>query len=525
MDIVVLDHIMFFALMITAGLFILSGIDDLCMDVLYWLHRLYQKVTGRRYKAATYRELKDTPEKKIAVMIPCWQEYLAIGGMLKHNLPRIDYDNYDIFVGTYCNDAKTIEIVQTLEQQFENLHCVISKKPGPTNKADNLNSISKYITEREEKDHIKYDIFVFHDSEDMIHPLEFKYFNQLMPQNQMVQIPIFPLEVKYRHWTHWVYNDEFSEIHTQALVLRESLGGFIPSAGVGTAFTDGAIKSLMAKNQGLPFNTRSLTEDYDAALRLQLNGFKATFLLHDVEHACQIKPWYRPGQSRIKSEKEIVANHALFPFSYYKAVRQRSRWIYGIVLQEWKNVGWQGNFIFRYFLFRDRKPIVVNFIAALGYIILIYWLTVMVSDWVYVGHIVTIQKYMTAYPIAEYLILGTLLLMANRILQRAICTHRVYSMIPAILSVPRIILGNIINIHATIRALLNFFFKNKKDSDQVKWDKTENAFPDEKQLSRYKGKLGDAALERNLDESVPLAKVSRLQEKKRKTSGDIASEV
>ena len=94
--------------------------------------------------------------------------------MLKHNCYSIDYTNYYIFVGVYPNDPDTVAEVQGVAKQMKQVQCVIGEKPGPTNKAANLNSIYTFIKSFEKTLPAPFEIFVFHDSEDVIHPLSFK---------------------------------------------------------------------------------------------------------------------------------------------------------------------------------------------------------------------------------------------------------------------------------------------------------------------------------------------------------------
>ena len=128
-----------------------------------------------------------------------------IGTMLKQNCSAIDYKNYYIFVGVYPNDPTTIAEVKEAAIQNPHVKCVIGKADGPTNKAANLNGIYEYVKAFEKEQHITFDIFVFHDSEDIIHPLSLKLYNYLCPKKEMIQIPIFPLSVKPFNFTHWVY--------------------------------------------------------------------------------------------------------------------------------------------------------------------------------------------------------------------------------------------------------------------------------------------------------------------------------
>src|ERR1700759_3583135 len=99
----------------------------------------------------------------------------------------------------------------------------------------------------------------------------------------MIQLPVASLE---RHWCELgagTYMDEFAEWHGKDLVVRESLAGAGPSAGVGTCFSPRAILALVEQTGHQPFNTESLTEDYDIGTRITRLGMQSIFPLFPVE--------------------------------------------------------------------------------------------------------------------------------------------------------------------------------------------------------------------------------------------------
>ena len=221
------------AIIATWGFFI-SGIDDLFIDIRYIFNVLFGSGPGRQIRMA---EAEKTPEKPVAMMVPAWQEASVIRSMLMRNIANIDYLNYHIFVGTYPNDHDTQREVDGVIEYYRRLrknatskngriaqahhgdfiHKVITPKPGPTNKADNLNSVYSRIKEIEPELIARselsgpFEIFVMHDCEDVIHPKEFKLFSYLMSnepsearpkgevfkeQFDFVQTPVFPLEIR-----------------------------------------------------------------------------------------------------------------------------------------------------------------------------------------------------------------------------------------------------------------------------------------------------------------------------------------
>lgn len=505
-DIVLYVYFFFWYLLVTvAVIFCISGLDDLFFDFFYWFRFFYRLWKTRKYAPFTYKQLSSIPEKRIAVLIPCWHEENVIGTMLAHNSLSIDYHHYDLFVGVYPNDPETIEAVQNAEKKLEHVCCVIGEKPGPTNKAANLNEMYRFILQSEKQKNIKYSIIVFHDSEDIIHPLSLKLYNYLIPRKDMIQTPVFPLEVGYFKFTHWVYNDEFCEIHTKDIIVRESIKAMVPSAGVGTAFSRTAIESLAKDNNGSPFTVTSLTEDYRTALLLRLKNFKEVFVLQFIKRKKWRKRWFLFGKYIKVKYKEPIATRALFPFEYSKAVRQKARWIMGISFQEWSQSGWVGNLSTRYVLFHDRKAVFTHLINIMGYGLFWFWLAYyfLTKDSPYYP---SLQEQLDLAPWVWYLVLLSSFLMIERFIQRIVAIYRIYGVIPALLTLPRVFYGNFINLHALLRAYRLYFTTPKQERKSAVWEKTEHHFPGSHILIPYKKRLGDVLVENKFSSKFEIEK-------------------
>ena len=162
---------LYYATFIVAMFLFLSGLDDLFIDVYYWFHHFFAREKFNRYQKDSPERLDGVPEKPTAIFVPAWHEWDVIGQMLTHAVNTIQYKNYDIFVGVYPNDPETIHKVEEVSKRFPNIHAVISDRPGPTTKADNLNQIHQGMLRWENKTGLRYDIIVMHDAEDIIHPL------------------------------------------------------------------------------------------------------------------------------------------------------------------------------------------------------------------------------------------------------------------------------------------------------------------------------------------------------------------
>lgn len=513
-----LVYFMWGLLIFVAIVFCIFGIDEILFDIFYAVRVVYRKWKTRNYDKFYISNLLAVAEKKIAIMIPSWSEDAVIEEMLRYNLTIIEYSNYDIFIGTYGNDKLTQEAVARVQAEFPRLHQVTNPKDGPTTKGDNLNSIYSYIQKFEQENNVRYDIFVMNDSEDIIHPWVLKVFNYLIPRKDMVQIPIMPLEVEWKYFTHWTYNDEFAENHTKNLVIRESLKGLVPSAGTGTGFSRHAMEKLSEKNTH-PFFTDLFTEDYNTALRIRLMGLKSIFVSQKVTRVQNRKKWVYFGELTPKPVEEFIAIRCLFPFRYEEAVKQRSRWVMGISLQEWQRTGWPGSFPLKYSLFADRKSLLSHINNALAYIVLLFWIGYFFWQKNHTFY-PSLQEFLDRHPLIWILIIICTVFMLERMLQRIWAVSRFYGAGAALLSVPRIIYGNIINLHATLRAYWRFF-TGRPSSSKLKWEKTKHIFPGANILKIYQRRLGDLIIENRILTASQITKALKEQTKTGKKLGEI----
>ena len=462
-------------------------------------------------------------KKKIALIVACWQEADVISDMVHYNLMTIDYTEFDIFIGVYPNDIDTVKNAQEAENKYENVHCVINEKAGPTNKADNLNSIYRYINAYEKKTGETFTIIVMHDPEDVIHYLSFKLFNYLIPKAPMVQIPIFPIETEITNFINWTYSDEFAESHTKDMIVREMVNGFVPSAGVGTGFDRDVLAKMAETKNGVPFGTATFTEDYSTALQLHLLQEsekwtkKPLFTMHYIERVQMCRPWYYFGKRILKKTSTRVSTRSLFPITYGAAVKQRARWTLGIVFQEWQNTGWPGRLTTLLFILHDRKAFIAHFCGGFAYVIFLYWLVIYIYAHFY-PYTITLEYFLSQSPWAWVLIYTAFFMMLNRILQRTIATTRIYGLLPGITSVFRIFAGNLINMHAFGKAFFQFF-NTKKAPQKAKWAKTKNRFPMKDQLTPFRQRLGDILITKKIITPTELIVALKEQSEKKEKLG------
>lgn len=450
------------------------ALDDVFVDLYYWLRRLWRGITVYRNKPVfDEQQLYIHKEKPIAIMIPAWQEVGVVGKMAELAASELDYENYQIFVGTYPNDPGTQADVDAVCRRFPNIHKVICARPGPTSKADCLNNVITSILEFEQRSKVKFAGFVLHDAEDVISAMELRLFNYLLPRKDLIQLPVYPFAMGPLHFTSGHYLDEFSEMHGKDVVVREAMVGQVPSAGVGTCFSRRAILKLSEEGDGLPFDVQSLTEDYDIGFRLKQWGMEEIFVRFSVTNN-KLAAFAERNRSRSKVDGNVVCVREYFPETFSTAVRQKSRWIIGIVFQGMKVHKWSDDWKLNYFLWRDRKGVISYFASFLATIIFIQ----LVLLWLYQHFASDPYNFISVFsnePLIVALLTCNLVFFLNRLMQRMIFVRRYYGIGQALLSVPRQLWGNVINFFANLRAIRQVVAHG--DPRRVAWDKTQHQYP------------------------------------------------
>lgn len=475
---------------VVAVLIFISSVDDLFIDLWYWTRRTFRSLTvKRKYAAMTAEHLREKGEQTLAIMVPAWLEYDVIAAMIENLVEVLEYQNYVVFVGTYVNDAKTIEEVERMQKRYKQLHRVEVPHAGPTCKADCLNWVVQAIFAYEEKHDMEFAGVVLHDSEDVLHPLELKFFNYLLPRKDMIQLPVASLEREWYELVAGTYMDEFAESHAKDMVVRESVSGVVPSAGVGTCFSRRALKALVGATRNKPFNTDSLTEDYDVGNRLGQLGMQAIFGVFPVGFRVMRTSWFGSKPKREVMVRMPLSVREFFPDTFRQAYRQKARWVLGIGLQSWEQIAWQGSLASRYLLLRDRKSTVTALVNVLAYVLvlqfMVFHLGLMTGWW------------STFYPslFAENS-WWRVLIYLNAVSLVIRCGHRIYFTTTlygwehGLMSVPRMVVSNFINFMAVARAwrlYLSYLFRGKA----LAWDKTMHDFPTGGQLLRRRQRLGE----------------------------------
>ncbi len=461
--------------------FLVCAIDDLLIDLTFWARWLYRASFKRhRIRTIDAAMLREKPEQWIAVMVPAWDESAVIEPMLRNLLRRADYQHFRVFVGMYPNDAATRAAVARVAADEPRVIEVLNAKPGPTCKADCLNAIVAGINRYEAKHGCRFEIYSMQDCEDVVHPLAWRLFNWLIPRKDMVQLPVLSLPRRWWQWTAAHYQDEFAQLHFKDLVAREALGGYVPAAGVGVAFSRRALATVAAENGGEPFNAHSLTEDYDVALRLRRHRMKLVFAVFRVRQPAVDGVDRRVLVPFPKARGELVCVREYFPDRLRAAVRQKSRWVIGIALQGWRAWGWRSDPWGCLMFWRDRKVLLTNPAAVLGYAVVVVVLAQWVWQWLD-PMAPSFEPLVEPGSFTEALLIANLIVLVLRVLQRVACVSGLHGLREGLLSPIRMVWASLINGLATLRAL-RMWFRHRLTGVAIGWDKTAHQYPTEAEL-------------------------------------------
>jgi adsorption protein B len=428
--------------------FLLLGLSDLLLDLIWAGHRCarWAALRGRDPETAASVAAPSSPGP-IAVFVPAWDESAVIGAMLRHALGAFAGGEVHLYVGCYPNDPETIAAVRSVADA--RLHLVLGPVPGPTTKADCLNRIWERMLADERSAGRRFKAVVLHDAEDVVHSAELAIFDRLIEEHDLVQLPVLPLIDPRSRWIGGHYADEFAEAHGKGLVVRQAIGAALPSAGVGCAIAREALDRL-AERHGLPFDSESVTEDYELGLRLRQAGGRALFLRIAAA----------PG-------RPIVATREFFPATLAAAVAQKSRWMQGIALSGWDRLGWSGGLAERWMRMRDRQSLLAALLVAAGYAAFLLWTLRTAGTFAADLPSVTIPE-----PLRLLLIANGGLLLWRLAMRFAFATHA-YGWREGLRSLPRTVVGNVIAMLAARQAVVRYAAARGASA----WGKTDHAFP------------------------------------------------
>lgn len=428
--------------------FCLGGIDDLFVDLAWLLHRLRYGTTCRKIGELSH----PAQPGRLAIFVPTWEEAGVIGAMLSTTLARLDHPRYRLYVACYPNDGETIAAVRLVAARDPRVRLVIGSTPGPTTKADNLNTLWRALRHDDALDGEETRAVVLHDAEDVVHPAELAVYDALLGKHPLVQIPVLPLIDPAARLVSGHYADEFAESHGRQMVLRAAIGAGLPLSGVGCAVATKVLAALEAAH-GTPFDDASLTEDYELGLRAAALGYSGCF-------------------ARVTDASgRLVAVRAFFPATIDAAVRQKARWMTGIALAGWDRIGWGRwwHLAEHWMRMRDRRGPLAVIVLFAAYLAIPGWAISAAA------HILSGTPLAEPGPATAMVLLANAGLLAWRLAWRIGTTTHSYGWREGLWSLPRAVVGNLIALLAARRAAGRYV--RILAGGKPAWDKTAHVFP------------------------------------------------
>lgn len=430
---------------------IIFSFDDLFIDLVALVFNLNPKPISQGQQ----KKMQSMPQKRIAIMIANWREAEIIERMIHGNVGRIDYLNYDFFLGVYPNDIETAMAAKRLEAFYSQVKVVTNSKSGPTSKGQMLNEIVHQIMATEIQDRIFYDVFLLQDSEDIIHPLSLKLINFEMEEVDFLQMPVFSLPALWTDLISAVYIDEFTEAHTKDMLVRSFLKGGIPSAGVGTAMSHLFVSEIQRLQNGKLLKEDTLTEDYHLGLIAHRLGYQSKFVCSYIKK---------------KEGLDYIATREIFPASISSSIRQKSRWTLGISFQGYENLKWSKTLSENYFLWRDRRSFLNAILILFSYILTVSYLAYYFVQNSWPQFLVSDQFLWTA-------LMANFVLMTVRLVQRFRLVLELNGLKMAMLIPARWLLANFINTVASFKAYASYR-NSLKTGIRPQWIKTTHELPE-----------------------------------------------
>lgn len=441
-----MEHFLASALLLLGLIVLLGSLDDIIVDVLTWW-----KVPKSRSKPLTHEISPATGEKpEIAIFVANWHEADVLGPMVERNLANFTYGPVRFVLGVYPNDTETVAVAQELAERFPgSVEVVVNRRNGPTSKGQMLNEMFARVFAKPAS---APDLVIMHDSEDVIAPRSFDVYAIESRRHAMIQVPIFSLDSRDRSLVAATYMEEFAERHTGEMLLREELGAFVPSAGVGTCLRKDLILHFIAE-RGHVLQPGSVTEDYVLGAEAHQAGFSTAFASYRDVTA--------PGSP-------IIATFEYFPKTFGASLRQRTRWTFGIGFESARRLGWFGSAWNRFFLYRDRKGAVANFLPLFSIVLLAACLLVR-------------PDFSAFAPWQRTLLLAVLginsLSLALRLVQKSLSLRKIYGSYDVLGLLARWPFALVINALAAARAWRSFIVESGLASKPIAWAKTQHELP------------------------------------------------
>lgn len=439
----VIMHDYFLVGVLTISLLVsLCSLDDAFIDL------LALSIGQDSYRAKSHGSVT---VPKTAVFIANWDEAEIIGRMVEGNLSRIDNPDVVIYLGVYPNDEGTLRVAQEVAAKYpDRVKVIVNSLNGPTSKGQMLNEMFEQVFSRDDAP----ELAVLHDSEDVIDPRSFAIYARFAIRYDFIQVPVFSLHRGRHDLVASTYMDEFAERHTREMIVRNALGAAIPSAGVGTCLTRELVRYFL-DTYGRVLMPSTVTEDYILGVEVKRAGFRSIFaaVLTDADEGY-----------------DYIATREFFPQKLAAAIKQRTRWIYGNSFEGAAKLGWQASAWDIYFLFRDRKGAIANFLPAAS---LILWTLVFID----VVEVDTMTEGMaTTFAVSMFFNVAMSIV---RYVTRVVANYQVYGTTDWIGIALRWPVAMYINMVSTYRAWKIYLGESEFATRPIVWSKTAHDLPDD----------------------------------------------
>ena len=429
---------------------LIAAADDILIDIIWTIRWAYRRVVYYRKRAPMRSRDLPQPNRSgtLAVFVAAWDEADVIGDMLKqcHKAWHESATDYLIYVGCYPNDLDSVKAVQAAAEDFDNIRPVLLPHHGPTTKADCLNHVWRQMAADELDGGYKIKAVVLHDAEDCPHCDELSVFDRLIEKCMAVQLPVIPVRVPGSIWVSGHYCDEFAEAHAKSLVVREAVGAAIPLAGVACAIDRNFLGRIAIQRGSGPFDQATLTEDYELGLHIGESGGRVIMA------------------RLLDGHGDLVGTRACFPHTINTSVRQKSRWLTGIALAGWDRLGWRGSISEMWMRIRDRR----STIAAI--ILMIAYGSMILTGILAIAQLIGVYTMSPVSPLLGGLLTASLIVLVWRMLTRALFVGHLYGVAEGLLSIPRVLVANIIAMLAARKAIVNY--TRHCFGMPLTWDKT-----------------------------------------------------
>jgi adsorption protein B len=218
-------------------------------------------------------------------------------------------------------------------------------------------------------------------------------------------------------------------------------------------------------------------------------GMQSIFARFNVQYNIERKSWFGWGGTRRTLLTIPLCVREYFPNTLHTAYRQKARWIIGIGMQNWQQTGWSGSLVVKYLLFRDRKSIVTAFVNILAYLLMFQFLAYSAADMQGWGGV----RFPPMFGAGSWLALVlqmTAVALVLRAIQRVYFVTVLYGWEQGLMSLPRMVVANVVNFLAVARAW-RIFSGHVLLGRRIVWDKTMHDFPSTAQLDQQRMRLGE----------------------------------